>query len=124
GPQIERHYSAAEGGETTLLEPPTATREKFVPPPAPEAPPAAPAAAAAPAAPAPTAAGKPRDVVEENAPAIKGTPKTAKVSQAKAERERKAADTAAKADGKPNKAMREDAVGAESKAEGIDDGKA
>ncbi|ODT75510.1 MAG: NADH-quinone oxidoreductase subunit E [Pelagibacterium sp. SCN 64-44] len=129
GPQIERHFAAAEGGQTTLLDPPTATREKFVPPPAPDAPPApaaAPAAAAAaPAAPAtPTMAAKPRDVAEENAPAIKGTPKRAKVSQAKAESERKAADAAAKADGTPNTAMREGAVGAESKAEAIDDGKA
>ncbi len=130
GPQIERQTSAAFGGRTTLLEQPTATREKFVPPPAPDAPPAAPAAA--PAAPAaapaasekPTTAARPKDVAEENAPAIKGTPEEAKVSQAKAEGERKAADIAAKADGTPNNAMREGATGAESKGEAIDDGKA
>ena len=126
GPQIDRQFAGAEGGQTTLLEQPTAKREKFVPPPAPDAPPAAAPAAtpAAPAAPAPTAAGKPRDVVEENAPALKGTPQEAKVSEAKAEGERKAADLAAKADGTPNNAMREGATGAESRAEGIDDGKA
>ncbi|ODT69779.1 MAG: NADH-quinone oxidoreductase subunit E [Pelagibacterium sp. SCN 63-23] len=117
GPQIDRHFSGAEGGESSLLEAPSAKREKFVPPPAQEAAPAA-------AAPAPTTAAKPKDVAEENAPAIKGTPKAAKVSQAKAEGERKAADAAAKADGKPNKSMREDAVGAESKAGKVDGGKA
>ncbi|KKB09594.1 NADH-quinone oxidoreductase subunit NuoE [Devosia chinhatensis] len=121
GPQIDRHFSAAaEGAQSTLLEEPKATREKFVPPPAPDAP-----VAASPAAPAaPTTAAKPKDVAEENAPALKGTPKEAKVSEAKAEGERKAADAAAKANGTPNNAMREGAVGAESKAEGIDDGKA
>jgi len=120
GPQIGRLHGAAEGGQTTLLETPTAKREKFVPPPAPEAEPAP----AAPAAPAPTMAAKPKDVAEENAPALKGTPKEAKVSEAKAEGERKAADIAAKADGTPNNAMREGATGAESKAEAIDGGKA
>ncbi len=121
GPQIDRVNGAAEGGQTTLLETPTATREKFVPPLAPEAAPAA----AAPTAPAtPTTAAKPKDVAEENAPALKGTPKEAKVSVAKAESERKSADAAAKADGKPNTAMREGATGAESKAEAIDGGKA
>ncbi len=120
GPQIGRLHGAAEGGQTTLLETPTAKREKFVPPPAPEAEPAP----AAPAAPAPTTAAKPKDVAEENAPALKGTPKEAKVSVAKAEGERKAADIAAKADGTPNNAMREGATGAESKAEAIDGGKA
>src|SRR5690606_37410217 len=111
GPQIDRSFGGAEGGQTTLLEKPTAKRTKFVPPPAPDAPaaPAAAGAAPAPAAPAPTMAGKPRDVAEENAPALKGTPKTAKVSQAKAEAERKQADASAKADGQPNKAMRKDA---------------
>lgn len=126
GPQIDRLNAAAVGGRTTLLEQPTATREKFVPPPAPEAPaapaPAAPAAAA-PAA-APTTAGRPRDVVEENAPAIKGTPRTAKVSQSKAEGERLAADVAATANGKPNTAMREGATGAESEGGKVDGGKA
>lgn len=125
GTQIERLNAAAEGGQTTLLETPTAKREKFVPPPAPEG--AAPAAAApAPAAkPAePTTAAKPKDVTEESAPAIKGTPKEAKVSEAKAESERKAADIAAKADGKPNAEMRPGATGAESAAAKLDGGKA
>jgi NADH-quinone oxidoreductase subunit E len=122
GPQIDRLYSSSEGGRTTLLEKPSAKRTKFVPPPAPEAPAAAPAAAAP--APAPTTAAKPKDVSEENAPAIKGTPATAKVSEAKAEGERKAANASAKANGKPNKAMREDATGAESKAAKVDGGKA
>lgn len=125
GPQIDRFHSSAEGGATTLLETPTATREKFVPPAPPEAP-AEPAAAPASAAPspAPTMAAKPRDVAEENAPALKGTPAEAKVSEAKAEGERKAVDNAANADGEPNKAMREDSVGAESDAPKIDGGKA
>jgi NADH-quinone oxidoreductase subunit E len=131
GPQIDRLHSSAEGGRTTLLEEPKATRDKFVPP----APPAdaAPAPAAAPAAPAPaapaapqaaTTAAKPRDVVEESAPAIKGTPNEAKVSEAQAEGERKAASAAAKADGEPNSAMREGATGAESDASKVDGGKA
>jgi NADH-quinone oxidoreductase subunit E len=120
GPQIGRLHSSAEGGQTTLLEKPTAKREKFVPPaPPPEAAPAAPAPAAV-----PTTAGKPKDVAEENAPALKGTPAAAKVSEAKAEGERKAANASAKATGKPNKAMREDATGAESPASKVDGGKA
>jgi NADH-quinone oxidoreductase subunit E len=126
GPQIDRQTSAAFGGRTTLLERPTATREKFVPPPAPEAE-VAPAAAAA-TAPAvktqPDTAAKPKDVAAENAPAIKGTPKTAKVSQSKAESERIAADVSAKADGTPNNAMREGASSAESNAGKVDGGKA
>ncbi|WP_323015850.1 NADH-quinone oxidoreductase subunit NuoE, partial [Devosia sp.] len=113
GTQISRENAAAEGGRTTLLEAPSAKREKFVPPPQPEAE-AAPAAPAA--APAPTTASKPKDVAEENAPALKGTPRQAKVSLATAELERKQAAIEAKADGRPNKAMREKAVGAESKA--------
>lgn len=115
GPQIDRLHSSAEGGRTTLLEAPSAKREKFIPP----APPAdaAPVAAPAPAAKQePTTAAKPKDVSEESAPALKGTPAEAKVSEAKAEGERKAASASANADGEPNKAMREDAVGAESKA--------
>jgi NADH-quinone oxidoreductase subunit E len=122
GPQIDRVYSAAAAGPTTLLEKPSAKRTKFVPPaPPPEAAAAAPAAAAPQA---PTTAAKPKDVSAESAPAIKGTPKEAKVSEAKAEGERKAANASAKANGKPNKAMREDAVGAESKAAKVDGGKA
>ena len=128
GPQVERIFSAAAFGQTTLLETPTATREKFVPPAPPESPAAAVAApAAAPAGNAPqpaTTASKPRDVVEESAPAIKGTPAEAKVSTAKAEGERKAANAAAKANGKPNEAMREGATGAESDAGKIDGGDA
>ncbi|MGV8856057.1 MAG: NADH-quinone oxidoreductase subunit NuoE [Devosia sp.] len=127
GPQIGRLYSAAEGGQTTLLVKPTAEREKFVPPaPPPEAGAPAPAAAtpASVAAPAPTAAAKPREVTEESAPAIKGTPASAKVSEAQAEGERKATNAAANANGEPNKAMRPDATGAESDAGKIDGGKA
>jgi NADH-quinone oxidoreductase subunit E len=129
GPQIERQHSAAEGGRTTLNEPPTAKREKFVPPaPAAEAGApagAAPAAAPAPAAPqAPTTAAKPRDVNEDSAPAFKGPAPQGKVSQAKAEGERKEFDREAKADGQPNRAMRPDATGAETDASKIDGGKA
>lgn len=138
GPQIARQFAAAEGGQTTLTEAPTAQRtyKPFPPPPPPAAPapaPAPPAAAPAPAAPAPAAAqpaqaptnaARPRDVAEENAPAIKGTPDSAKVSEAKAEGERHKADADAKADGSPNAAMREDATGAESPAGKIDGGAA
>jgi NADH-quinone oxidoreductase subunit E len=124
GTQIKRRHSAAEGGATTLLEPPTAERTyKAFPPPPPPATPAAPAAAAPAASPAPTNAGKGSPVVEENAPAIKGTPAEAKVSEGRAEAERAKADAAAKADGEPNKAMREAATGAESPAGKIDSGK-
>jgi NADH-quinone oxidoreductase subunit E len=145
GPQIERLNSAAEGGRTTLLEPATATREKFVPPAAPEAPaappaagtPAQPAAATAPSAPiaptapdaaaapqAPTTAGRPRDVIEDSAPAFKGPAPQAKVSEAKAESEQDKFKADRKTDGEPNSAMREGAVGAESDATKIDGGRA
>ena len=120
GPQIGRLYSSAEGGRTTLLEEPSAKRERYIPP---APPPEAVAPAAAPAA-APTTAAKPKDVTEESAPAIKGPAPQAKVSEAKAEGERKAASASARANGKPNKAMREDATGAESPAGKIDAGKA
>ncbi|KQN73947.1 NADH-quinone oxidoreductase subunit NuoE [Devosia sp. Leaf64] len=135
GTQIDRLNAAAEGGQSTLLEMPTATREKFIPPTPPEAPApaAAPAAAPAPAAAAapavaktaePDNAARPKDVSEENAPALKGTPSEAKVSEAKAEGERKAAGAASKADGTPNAEMRSGATGAESDAGKIDGGKA
>jgi NADH-quinone oxidoreductase subunit E len=54
GPQVERQFGAAEGGQTTLLEKPTAKRtyKPFPPPPAPAP---APGAATAPAAAAPAA---------------------------------------------------------------------
>jgi NADH-quinone oxidoreductase subunit E len=116
GPQVERDFSAAAGGQTTLLEMPTAKREKFIPP--------APVDASPAPAQAPTTVAKPRDVSEESAPAIKGTPKAAKVSQGKAEAERQQANVAAKADGKPNAAMREGAVGAEADGGKVDGGKA
>lgn len=137
GPQIARQFSAAEGGQTTLLEKPTTKRtyKPFPPPPAPApapgAPVAAPAPAAAPAAPvktaeaAPTKPGRKRgDVPEEAAPALREPKGAPKATVAKAETERKKADAAAKADGKPNRAMREDATGAESPAGKIDAGKA
>jgi len=90
----------------------------------------APAAAPVPAAPAPAAAqeptnkGRKREVDAEGAPAVKGPPNAVKVPEAKAEGERYAADAAAKANGEPNRAMREDATGAESPAGKIDGGKA
>lgn len=131
GPQIDRLYSSSEGGRTTLLETPKATRDMFVPPapPADAVPAAAPAAPATPAA-APVTAGaattaaKPHNVTEESAPAIKGTPAEAKVSQAQAEGERKQAAAEAGADGQPNRAMRADATGSESAASKVDGGKA
>lgn len=137
GTQIDRVFSAPTTGRTTLLEEPTAKRTytPFPPPAAPAAAPAAPAApaAAAPAAPAPAApaaAQEPtnkarvREVEEEGAPAIKGPAGAPKVSQAKAENDRKEADASANANGEPNRAMREAATGAESPAGKIDGGKA
>ena len=130
GTQINRLTSAAEGGQTTLTEAPTAKRtyKPMPPPPAPAPAPGAPAPAAAapaPAAPqAPTQAAKPREVSEEAAPALKGPPNAEKVTEAKAEGERKKVNRAAKADGTPNAAMREDATGAESPAGKRDAGKA
>jgi NADH-quinone oxidoreductase subunit E len=132
GTQIPRKNAAAEGGATTLLEAPTAERTyKPFPPPPPPAAPAAPAPAPAPAAPpAPAAASEPTnkgrgsETAQESAPALKGPPNSPKVSEAKAEGERLKADAEAKADGEPNKAMREDATGAESPAGKIDGGKA
>jgi NADH-quinone oxidoreductase subunit E len=138
GPQIERRFGAAEGGQTTLLEKPTAKRtyKPFPPPPAPAPAPGAapaPAAAAAPApaakvaevADAPTKPGRKRGAVpEEAAPALKEPKGAPKAPMAQAEAERLKADAAAKANGKPNLAMREDATGAESPAGKIDAGKA
>jgi NADH-quinone oxidoreductase subunit E len=126
GTQIPRKNSAAEGGATTLLEAPTAERtyKPFPPPPPPVAPAAAPSPAAAPASPPPTNAGKGSETAQESAPALKGPPNSPKVSEAKAEGERKQANAEAKADGEPNKAMREEATGAESPAGKIDGGKA
>jgi len=138
GPQIVRQFAAAEGGQTTLLEKPTAKRtyKPFPPPPAPAdapaaaAPAAAPAPAATPAAAkveeaAPTKPGRKRgDVPEEAAPALKEPKRAPKATVDKAESERTKADAEAKADGKPNKAMREDATGAESPAGKVDAGKA
>jgi len=134
GTQIDRVTSAAIGGATTLLEAPTAERtyKAFPPPPAPAPAPGAPAAPTAPAAatakpaaPAtdqPTTPGKKRQVSEEAAPGLKG-PSGAKVPTAQAEAERQQASTAAKADGKPNSAMRETATGAESPAGKVGVGK-
>ncbi|HVW90969.1 MAG TPA: NADH-quinone oxidoreductase subunit NuoE [Devosia sp.] len=144
GPQVERQFGAAQGGATTLLEEPTAQRsyKPFPPAPAPAnaagAAPAAPAtaapAAAKPAAPAnppaqvaepaPTVPGRKREVSEEAAPALKGPSRRGKVSQAKAEAEQLAADKSAGADGKPARAMRENATGAESPAGKVDAGMA
>jgi NADH-quinone oxidoreductase subunit E len=133
GPQVERQFSAAPGGATTLIERPTAARTRVEFPPAPAPAPAAPATApAAPAAaPAPTAAaappttpGRKREVSEEAAPALKDPKRAPKVSVAKAEAERIQADVAAKANGKPNRAMRPAATGAESPAGKIGGGKA
>ncbi len=117
GPQVARENSAPEGGATTLLETPTAERTytPFPPPPPPAAPPAAAAE--------PTNKGKGAETTEESAPALKGPKGSEKVSTAKAEGERHAANDAAKADGEPNRAMREDATGAESSAGKVDGGR-
>ena len=63
-------------------------------------------------------------LVKYDVGALKGTPPAAKVSEAKAEAERVKADDAANANGEPNRAMRENATGAESPAGKIDGGKA
>jgi NADH-quinone oxidoreductase subunit E len=121
GTQIVRQFSAPESGPTTLLEAPTAERTylAFAPPPAaPAAPTPAPVAA-----PAPTNAGKGSETAKESAPALKEPAGAPKVSEAKAEAERAAANASANANGEPNRAMREDATGAESPAGKIDGGK-
>ncbi|MDB5542733.1 MAG: hypothetical protein JWQ89_4460 [Devosia sp.] len=140
GPQIARQFGAAEGGQTTLLEPPTARRtyKPFPPPPEPAPAPGAAVATPAPAAAAPVAT-KPLEaatnaptkpgrktgaVPDEAAPGLKGPPGSPKAPMAAAEAERLKADVAANADGEPNRAMREDATGAESPAGKIDAGKA
>jgi NADH-quinone oxidoreductase subunit E len=135
GTQIERQFSAAAGGATTLTEQPTAERAYKPFPPPPEAAPAPAPAAPAPAAPAPAAVGpsddKPNmpgrqrgEVPEEVAPAIAEPRRAPKVSTAKAERERQGANDAANANGEPNRAMREGATGAESSGGKVDGGKA
>ena len=126
GPQIERVFSAAEGGATTLRQAPTKTRERFVPPPPPPPPAATDAPAdAVPAAPAaaqaPTAPGKKRLVTEEAAPGLKGPAGAAKLPVASTEAERKQAQGGAT--GESNKAMRPDATGSESPAGKVDGGK-
>jgi NADH-quinone oxidoreductase subunit E len=150
GTQIDRQFSAAIGGRTTLLEEPTAERT-YMPFPPPPPPPAAPAGAPAPApaAPAPKpaepAAAKPADpppaaapsdpkpskpgrkrgdVPAEAAPGMRDPEGAPKASVEEAESERLKADTAAGANGKPNRAMRESATGAESPAGKIDAGRA
>jgi NADH-quinone oxidoreductase subunit E len=136
GTQIDRVFSAPVGGRTTLLEEPTTQRtyKPFPPPPPPATPAAAPAAAPTPQAPpaasapaadpAPTKPGrKDGEVPAEAAPAISGPPNAVKVTEAKAEAERKRADEDRNANGKPNAAMRENATGAESPAGKIDGGK-
>jgi NADH-quinone oxidoreductase subunit E len=125
GTQIDRLTSAAEGGRTTLTEKPGKEREKFVPPLPPETPTAAaPQAAAANAGGEPVKKGRKREVAEESAPGVKGPTGAIKVSEAQAESERQRANVSAKANGRPNKAMREDATGAESPAGKADGGKA
>ncbi|MBJ6986365.1 MULTISPECIES: NADH-quinone oxidoreductase subunit NuoE [unclassified Devosia] len=121
GTQIDRLNAAPASGLVVLTEEPTAKREKFVPPPAPDAPAAVPAAGAAPQA--PTTAAQPKNIAPEAAPALKGAPVEAKVSTAQAEKDRKDAAVSAGADGKPNTAMREGATGAESSAGKVDGGK-
>jgi NADH-quinone oxidoreductase subunit E len=135
GTQVERMTSAAEGGATTLLEKPTAERtyKPLPPPPAPPAAGLAPAAAVPAPKPAdppaakadePTQKGRKREVGEEGAPALEEPKGAPKVSHEKAESELARTDASARADGQPNKAMREDATGAESPAGKLDAGKA
>lgn len=122
GPQVIRAFSAPEGGATTLKEKPTARRTRVEAPPPP--PPAAPAGSPAPVAAAqePTTPGRKRDVSEESAPGLKGPARSSKVSAGKAETERAQVNVSANANGEPNRAMREDATGAESPAGKVDGG--
>jgi NADH-quinone oxidoreductase subunit E len=133
GPQVERQFSAAETGATTLLEPATAERiyMPFPPQPVPaNAPTPAPAAAPKPAEakPAssdePTEPGRKRRLPDEAAPALDEPKAAPKVSEAEAEAERSKANAEANADGEPNRAGRESATGAESPAGKIDAGAA
>jgi NADH-quinone oxidoreductase subunit E len=132
GPQVERQFSAAVGGATTLTEEPTArrTRIEFPPPIAPGQAPAPPPPAPNPkpvttaASQPPTKPGRKREVSPEAAPALKEPKRAKKVSMAKAEAERIQADVAAKANGTPNRAMRPAATGAESPAGKVGGGKA
>jgi NADH-quinone oxidoreductase subunit E len=144
GTQLPRQHSAAEGGPTTLLEAPTAERIYVAFPPAPAAavPGAAPAASATPpSTPAPAGAGpsaapiaaagqeptnmgRGSDVSQEGLPALKGPPNAPKLSVEKVEAAREQAHIDSNADGEPNRAMREDATGAESPAGKIDGGSA
>jgi NADH-quinone oxidoreductase subunit E len=144
GPQVDRQFSAAAGGATTLREPPTAERTyvPFPPPPAPaDAPAAAPAPAptpapkpAAEASPAtaakpaadqpPTKPGRKRKLPDEAAPALAEPKSAPKVSEREAEAARTDANAAANANGKPNRAGRESATGAESPAGKVDGGAA
>jgi NADH-quinone oxidoreductase subunit E len=112
GPQVDRQFSAPEGGPVTLLERADVSSKP------------APSASVAPAAPQePTKAGRVREVDEEAAPAIKGPSRRAKVTSAKAEAARAEFNERA-GDGTPNKAMRPKATGAESPAGKADGGKA
>lgn len=125
GPQVERQFSAAPGGATTLIEKPTATRSRMeFPPPTPPAAPVPTAAATSAAGQAPTTPGRKREVSEEAAPALKEPRRAKKVPVEQAEAERIKADEAAGANGRPNRAMRPEATGAESPAGKIGGGKA
>jgi NADH-quinone oxidoreductase subunit E len=110
GPQVRRQFSEPEGGPVTLIEMPGPARERASPMPPP------------PAAPEPTTPGREREVPEEAAPAIRTPGEPAKVSTARAEAERKAAS--GNPTGEPARAMRPDAVGAESPAGKLDEGRA
>jgi NADH-quinone oxidoreductase subunit E len=139
GPQVERQFSAAQTGATTLREPATAERTyvPFPPPPAPaNAPTATPGQSPKPAeAPKPqadkvptspdqpTKPGRKRGAVtEEGAPANREPENAPKVPHEQAEAERQKANASAKADGKPNRAGREQATGSESPAGKVDGG--
>lgn len=108
GPQNGRQFAAPQGGRKTLINAPDRSGKK--------------AAGAEAKAQEGTMPGRKRDVKEEAAPAVKGPSTKAKVSPAKANGEAAAAKREAKADGKPNRAMRPNAVGAESPAGKIDGG--
>lgn len=113
GPQNGRQFSAPITGPTTLQSVETGEASKSTG-----------KAAAKKADDEPTEKGRKRKVSEEGAPALSEPKGGKKVSTKAVEGERNDAQKAAKANGKPNRAAREDATGAESKAGKIDGGAA
>jgi NADH-quinone oxidoreductase subunit E len=110
GPQNDRQFSAPITGPTSLKDSPVVSGKRNGTGPV--------------AKDGPTKPGRKRQVSAEAAPALAGPAGAGKVAVEVAETERKAANNAANANGKPNSAGREAARGAESKAVKIKGGAA